>query len=414
MADTARLESNIRKMYLFRFFQNFQFWWPIWVLYLTDLRGFSFTQVAVIEGLFFVSMMVVQIPAGVFADRVGRKPVLVVGVLINAAVVFAFGTVDSFWPLFVTYLLWAWGMAIPMSADTALIYDTLRQLKREDEFQRVSGKYNAVFNLAILASLLTGAPLAAAIGLDVAIQISAIASLVAAGVALTLHEPDYKTGIFVSRSVIGFLKDTFAAARSSPGMPFLLGLYGFLTIGTMVTGVFFQPFLSGHGVALGDVGYLQAPARVMAVIGALTAVWFSARLGENRFLFAVAASMSAGFFVLGVWNSLGAFFMFLFINMGSAMALPVILDMLNRRIGSDQRATIMSAALISNALLASAFAPLLGTIADAHSLSVGFLIGGFVIAAGSGLLLAGFVLSSRHEAGVGGVREPKAAAGRPP
>ena len=52
--DRRAYEANIWKTYVFQFLFSFQLWWPIWVLYLTDYRRFSLTQVSGLEALFWM------------------------------------------------------------------------------------------------------------------------------------------------------------------------------------------------------------------------------------------------------------------------------------------------------------------------------------------------------------------------
>jgi MFS family permease len=384
--EVEAYRANIRKMYVFRFFLNFQFWWPIWVIYLTDLRGLSFTQVAVLEAPFFLSMVLIQVPAGIFADRFGRKLTMCIGSVMSALAIVAFGTADSYLLILGTYVLWAWSLAILQSADSAFMYDSLKTIGEEDRFREVMGKSQAIFNIAILASLLVGAPLADAIGLDRAVQLSAVSSLFALGMALTLHEP-LRGGDGVRPGVQDFVRQTYRLGRNDRRIPLLMVLYGFLGVGSIATAVFFQPFLDEHGVDVANVGYLQAPARIFGALGAISAFWLAKRAGEMRSLYIIAGAASASYAVLGVWDSLGAFIVFPVISMASAASIPLVTDMLNRRIPSEQRATILSAGQLTLALIMACFSPLLGSIADAYSLSAGFLAGGLVIGSGSLLVL---------------------------
>ena len=143
----------------------------------------------------------------------------------------------------------------------------------------------------------------------------------------------------------------------------------------------------GAAVRLRDVGYLQAPARVFGAIGAISAFWLARRAGEMRSLYIIAGSATGAYLVLGLWDSLGAFVMFPVISMVSAASIPIVTDMLNRRIPSEQRATVLSSGQLTLALVMAGFSPLLGSIADAYSLTVGFLAGGVVIGTGSLLAL---------------------------
>ena len=374
--------ANIRKIYVFRFFLNFQFWWPIWVIYLTDLRGLSFTQVAILEAPFFLSMVLIQIPAGIFADRFGRKLTMCIGTGLSGLSIVAFGTADSYLLILGTYIFWAWSLAILQSADSAFMYDSLKMIGEENRFSEVMGRSQAIFNLAILASLLIGAPLAASVGLDRAVQLSALSSFAALGLALTLHEPRRRLE-GTRPGVSDFVRQTYRIGRNDLRIPLLMILYGFLGVGSIATAVFFQPFLDGHGVEVANVGYLQAPARIFGALGALGAFWMASRAGEMRSLYIIAGTSAAAYVVLGFWDALGAFIMFPVISMVSAASIPLITDMINRRTPSEQRATVLSAGQLSLALVMAGFSPLLGSIADAYSLTAGFLAGGIVIGCGS-------------------------------
>ena len=68
-ADRRAYEANLRRAYLYQFFMNFQFWWPIWVVYLQDERGLSLTQITALDSVFWLIIVVAQVPAGAVADR---------------------------------------------------------------------------------------------------------------------------------------------------------------------------------------------------------------------------------------------------------------------------------------------------------------------------------------------------------
>ncbi|TMC00488.1 MAG: hypothetical protein E6J42_00625, partial [Chloroflexi bacterium] len=71
MLSSSPLQANIRKYYAFHFFLNFQLWYPIWILYLTETRGLTLSQVTLIDVPFWTSIILLQIPAAAIADRWG-------------------------------------------------------------------------------------------------------------------------------------------------------------------------------------------------------------------------------------------------------------------------------------------------------------------------------------------------------
>jgi len=74
--DRRAYQANVWKAYLFHFLMHFQLWWAIWVLYLRDLRGFSLTQITILDALFWGTAVLAEVPTGAIADRFGRKVAL--------------------------------------------------------------------------------------------------------------------------------------------------------------------------------------------------------------------------------------------------------------------------------------------------------------------------------------------------
>jgi len=61
--------------------------------------GLNATQLGLISSLFFLSYAILQVPAGILGDRIGRKKVLVPGFILFGVFTAVTGTVKSFWQL---------------------------------------------------------------------------------------------------------------------------------------------------------------------------------------------------------------------------------------------------------------------------------------------------------------------------
>jgi len=61
--------------------------------------GLTGTQLGLISSMFFLSYAILQIPAGILGDRIGRKKVLVPGFILFGLFTAVTGTVRSFWQL---------------------------------------------------------------------------------------------------------------------------------------------------------------------------------------------------------------------------------------------------------------------------------------------------------------------------
>lgn len=369
--DRRAYEWNIWKSYVFIFLTSFQLWWPIWVLYLTDDRGFSLTQVSVLEALFWVVIATAEVPTGMVADRYGRKVSLIFSGLFTSAGIFVFGIAENYPVMLIAYVAWGIGLTFQSGADSALVFESLKALNREHDYQRIAGLGWGLFSLGTTCGLLVGAPIAAATNLSTPILMSAGIMFASIFVAASMKEPalphdetrlDYRT-------LIG--ESLRTAWRSKPirAMIFLSAL---LLASPNVAVVFSQPFLQEHDVSLGMFGLWQAPTRVAGIAASVLAYRVCGALGFRRTFMLAYVVLGSSYAVLGGWDSV-----FAFTGIGVAlvvlsMLFPIVVDYLNQRIPNNQRATILSFRQLLTSLAVAAIQPIQGLIADQASLQAMF------------------------------------------
>src|SRR3989304_8611871 len=149
-------EDNVWKSYLYQFLMNFQLWWPIWVVYLQKDRGLSLTQITGLETVFWLMMFGAQVPSGAVADRWARRGALFLASAFMAVGILVFGLATNYVIILVSYAAWALAIAFQTGADNALVYDSLRLLGREGEFQKVAGRMWATGSLGVIGGVLLG------------------------------------------------------------------------------------------------------------------------------------------------------------------------------------------------------------------------------------------------------------------
>ncbi len=368
--DRHDYKANVWKSYAFQFLYSFQLWWPIWVIYLTDYRGFSLTQVGTLEAIFWVVIIFSQLPTGLIADRFGRKTSLMLAGAFTTAAILVFGIAANYWVVLVSYVVWGIGLTFASGADAALVFDSLKAVGREHEYQRVAGIGWGMFSLGTLAGLLLGAPLAAMTNLSFPVVISAVTCGLTIVVAWSFAEPPIHEG-----ERPGFRELVVESARTiwrSPPVRSMLLLAALLMASVNATIVFSQPFLDQHDVPVRLFGVVQTPMRVAAMIGAVLAYRVTSRLGMRWTLAGAAFVTVASYALLGGWNSVYAFGATTTVLLANGMIVPATTDYLNQRIPSGQRATILSARQLISSIVIAAGLPALGAIADRASLQAVF------------------------------------------
>jgi MFS family permease len=79
--------------------------------------GLSIVEIGVLAAVYPAVWAVLQIGTGAWSDRVGRKPLIVAGMLVQAAAIGAIASASSFWPWFIA--------AAVLGVGTALVYPAL-------------------------------------------------------------------------------------------------------------------------------------------------------------------------------------------------------------------------------------------------------------------------------------------------
>ena len=274
-------EANVAKSYLYAFLMDFALWMPIWVLYLQDRRGLSLTQITFLDVPFFLLIVVAQVPAGVIADRFGRKYSIMIGAAFFAVAVLVFGLATNYPLILTSYILWSLAVTFRVGADSALLYDTLKQIGQEERFHGAMGRLWATRSTALLAGLLLGAPLASATNFSFTFEASAGLALAAIVVALWMHEPRHVA--VEAREAMGqTLLQGVGEAWRQPAVRYVILYSGVVSLGFFGPVVIFQqPWLAEHGVATQHLGLWQAPARAGEIAAALGAGWLLLRMGER-------------------------------------------------------------------------------------------------------------------------------------
>ncbi len=410
MQGESPMQANVWKYYVFHFFLNFQLWLPIWIIYLTEERGLTLGQVTLIDVPFWLSIIVLQIPAAAIADRWGRKPTLLASAAAFAAAVTFFGLAANFWLILCSYMVWGVAFALLSGTESAFIYDSLKAVGRESEYPKIYGRGWAVATVGGLGGTLLGAPIADATSLPFPIVLSGGLASFAAVAAFTFKEPLIRDHEAPHSSYGQIIRDAFAIVRQKPAVRYGIMYFGLITVGSIGPIFFFQKFLVEHNVDLWELGLWQTPMRLAAVGGALVAYRLITTVGERRTFYGMAIALVASYALLASWDSVYAQVAFPLLNATVVLSQPTVTNLLNRLVESEQRATVISLTNLTRSAILIPSAPLLGALAD-ESLGLSFAAGGLIVAVlGLPLLLLWTPYLDRAEGAEPAVAEPVAAA----
>jgi MFS family permease len=137
---SASLRRNLPLFIAFRVLFHARFYYPVIGVLFLDL-GLTLEQYALLNVIWAVVIIVLEIPSGALADVIGRKRVIVVAAALMVAemAVFAFAPRGAwlFWLLVLNRILSGAAEACASGADEALAYDSLPEADRKTTWPRV-------------------------------------------------------------------------------------------------------------------------------------------------------------------------------------------------------------------------------------------------------------------------------------
>ncbi len=396
-ADQRAYARNLRVYYVFAFFGQALLLLPIWVAYLLLERGLSLTEVALIEAPFWLAILLAEVPTGAVADRWGRRVSLVLGAGTTALAIAAFGLADTLPLILVSYVIWGIAMTLTSGADNALLYDTLRQLGREREFERYAGRGMALRSAGIVLAMLAGGPVAEATSLQTTVFLSAAVTGLLGLTALFFREPPHREAGGAQVSYWAGLRTALGTVRRTPAVGTAILLGAMLLAGATVPVVLAQPFLLSHGYDVGwEFSLLQAPISLAAVGGGLLVFRLLGRAGSVGTLGTLGMVLVGSYVGAALWDSVGAVAFLATMSLVRAVGEPVLHGYINHRVPSAQRATVLSLSSMASSLVLAPIMPLLGFSADEIDLPAAFGVGAGVL--GVAVLVSGVLWTRAHRA----------------
>ena len=413
---------NLRVYYLFEATSGFLIWMPIWMIYMIDGRGMSLTQVATMESVFWITVVLMEVPTGAVADRWGRRVSLCLGScgFVIASVAFAFA--DNYVGLTISYTIMAVAMTLHSGAGQALLFDTLRCLGRTHEYERHVGRAEALSFATLVAAMLLGGPLTALLGFVNTILLGAATMGGACAAALLLREPPRRESEFgaelgadepAAAGREGVVRNMLAGWLTIWRRKTLLAIIAFATLMIVLFEVpdfFLQPFVRTQGIDPRDAvdsglaySALLIPPIVGLMIGSLLASAVVRRLGERRALPLLLAAGVGLFVPTVIWDSLWVIGAIGLLAVLHGMTRPIATGYINRRIRSEQRATVLSMYELSTALLMAGCVTTMGSVVDNFGFQWAFALCIALLAVGGGLLAAAWRRAHAREQARNGI-----------
>ena len=179
---------NVRLLSWFNFCGDFRLYGPIMVLYFAQVTG-SYTAAASLLAVKMLSSAAGEVPAGVLSDRLGRRGTMIAGAVVMVAAHLGYAGAPGYGLLLAAVVLEGLATALWSGNNEALLYDTLLEAGREDQFPRHAGRVNSMFQIALALAAAIGGVIAGAWSLRAVVVLSVVPQVLCVLVALGVREP---------------------------------------------------------------------------------------------------------------------------------------------------------------------------------------------------------------------------------
>lgn len=333
------VETTIPKYYIAEVLSSSSFILPISILYLQSF-SITYTQLGTLECINAAVILLFEVPTGVFADFFGRKLSTVLGRLFWAAALVSIGVGGSFSLFLVAYLIWGIGETFVSGASTALIYDTLKQIHREDDFLKIKGNTLLLTSASVILGSIAGAYLYQ-VNKRMPWLLFGLTYLLAALVTLTMEEPFHSDS--ETKSHYQHMRTSIQFSFSNKDVRFLI-IFSVLSLIplSVFTNLAEQPYLVHIGFSISRLGIIYALTRGVIGIASPFIFTIERRLGEKVSFFLVTAVYSAGFITLGLAAAPAVVVLVVLIYFSRDYQQALTETYINRHIPSFQRATVLS------------------------------------------------------------------------
>ena len=369
------MHPNIVRLYLIKIAKWFMLYMPV-VVPFYESNGLSMKDIMILQAVYSIAIVVLEIPSGYLADVIGRRKTLILGAIFGT---FGFATYSfsyGFLGFLIAEIILGIGQSCISGADSAMLYDSLLERGEEKKYTRFEGRITSIGNIAEAVAGILGGVLAG-ITLRAPYIAQSFVAFIALPAAITLVEPARKVPLIKA----GFMEIVriarFALFQDRPLRRNIL--FSAITgTATLTMAWFAQPFFKYTNIDIMWFGLLWTSLNLTVAITSYTAHYFERKLGQTRSILMISLLIPMGYLALSRFHlSSGLIILYLF-YLVRGYATPVLKDYINRITASNIRATVLSVRNFIVRLLFAITGPLLGWIKDIYSLPQALTLAGII------------------------------------
>ena len=356
------------------------------------------SQVLLLEAIYYGSVVALEVPSGYLSDRIGRRITLMAGMSAWVIACALFASTGSLGAFVLAQVLLAAGMAFNSGTDSALLYDSLDALGRQDEFAAREARAQALGSGAMAIAALIGG-LLSGFDLRYAYVLSSLGALAALLCAAGFSEPRKRR----LRHSPGEQWTAIQRLWTAPILRWILAYSVGMTVFNHIPYELFQPWVelflgtseTAYSPTPATTGVLVAVMMALSALASSRAVALRERWGTLRVLLAATLLQGAVIASLAAPAHLAIIGVLALRSVPQGLSRPVLIASIHPHLPSSVRATWLSVQSLCGRMAFAITLTGASFWAAGSPMSHGLIASLAGVAAVSTLLFAGVLFATR-------------------
>lgn len=369
------LRHNLIRLYILRVSHWFMLVMPIVVLFY-KANGLSVSQVFILQSVYSLSIILLEIPSGYFADVLGRKNTIAIGAVLGFIGFAIYSLSYGFWGFFAAEVVLGFGQSMISGADSALLYDSLVDAKQQERYIKHEGRMTSAGNFAEASAGILGG-LLAAVSIRYPYYGQTLVALAAVPAAITLIEPktEHNRLELGWKQIVDVVR--FALIKDLR-LRWNILLSSVVGASTLTMAWFVQPWLIRAETPVEIYGAIWTALNLLVGIAAMFAYRVELQLGRIKTIILLILFLSMGFVASGLIRYYWAMPFIVLFYLARGVATPILKDSINRIAPAPMRATILSVRNFIIRIIFSIWGPFFGWLTDRWSLTLALTSAGVI------------------------------------
>ena len=340
-------------------------------------NGLNNFELLTLHAVYSITIFFLEIPSGYVADIWGRKKSLILGTVLGCLGFSIYSATYGFWGFLFAELALGIGQSFISGSDSAMLYDTLIDMKKENQYLRYEGKVTALgnFSEAIAGLIISGLVFLGIKSFRMSYYCQTLIAFTGIPAALLLAEPKSHKRL-IPENMFYILKVIKHAMIDNIKLQRVIVYSSVIGYASLTMAWFAQIYFFETGLPGTLFGILWTLLNITVGIGSFYAYKIEKKLKMKFSLILILFFYVSTYVLLGFFMSLlaiGILFIFYFAR---GLATPVLKEYINKITASEIRATVLSIRSLILRLLYSILGPLFGWVSDIINLRTALITGG--------------------------------------